>query len=333
MCERLSVITGATGHIGYTLLKELVSRGERVRLLIRKDSDVFDGIDCERAYGDVTDYTTLEAAFAGADVVYHLAGIIDVGNNNQELVWNVNVEGTKNAVAACKKCGVRRFVYASSVDAHKPLPGNKLMTEPKSFRSEELEGVYAKSKAVASQFVLDSRTDRFEPVIVLPSACIGPNDYKVSSAGAMVRLCMKGILRVSLSFGAYNFVDVRDVAAGMIGAAEKGRAGECYFLTGEVMTADEIIGLLSELCGYKAPKIKTPYWLASLAAPAAAVYSRVTGSTPLLTPLALRIIRYNCNFSNSKAQRELGYGSMPARRSFADMIGWIEENEGGARRR
>jgi len=207
------------------------------------------------------------------------------------------------------------------------------MTEPKNFHTEELEGVYAKSKAVASQFVLDSKTESFEPVIILPSACIGPYDYKVSAAGAMVRLCMKGIMRVSLGFGAYNFVDVRDVAAGMIGAAEKGRAGECYFLTGEVLTADEIIRLLSELCGYKAPGIRTPYWLASLAAPAAAFYSRVSGSTPLLTPLALRILRYNCNFSCAKAERELNYSFMPVRQSFSDMIDWIEENEGGARRR
>ena len=124
MAERLSVGTGATGHVGFALIKELEARGEKFRILIRKESKMFDGIDCERAFGDVTDYDSLVKAFEGADVVYHLAGVIEINKGNEEMTWKVNVDGTKNVVEACKQCGVKRLVYASSVDAYPPLPDN-----------------------------------------------------------------------------------------------------------------------------------------------------------------------------------------------------------------
>ena len=129
MGDKLSVVTGATGHVGYALVKELEARGENFRILIRKDSKIFDGINCERVFGDVTDPASLEKAFEGADVVYHLAGVIEINKGNEDMTWKVNVDGTKNVVEACKKCGVKRLVYASSVDAYPPLPDNQVMRE------------------------------------------------------------------------------------------------------------------------------------------------------------------------------------------------------------
>ena len=147
--EKISLITGATGHIGYALLKELVDNGEKVRILIRKDVPVFDGIDCEKVYGDVTDSASLEKAFEGVDVVYHLAGVIDINPGMEDLTWKVNVNGTKNVVRACKRCNVRRLVYASSVDAFPPLPDNQLMTELDHFDPKNLDGTYAKTNRPA----------------------------------------------------------------------------------------------------------------------------------------------------------------------------------------
>lgn len=102
MGDKLSVVTGATGHVGYALVKELEARGENFRILIRKDSKIFDGINCERVFGDVTDPASLEKAFDGADVVYHLAGVIEINKGNEDMTWKVNVDGTKNVVEACK---------------------------------------------------------------------------------------------------------------------------------------------------------------------------------------------------------------------------------------
>ena len=120
MSDKISLVTGATGHIGYALLKELVDSGEKVRILIRKDSKQFDGIDCEKVYGDVTDIDQLRAAFEGVDVVYHLAGIIDINADQEDMIWNVNVGGTKNVVQVCPE---QHFYFSKSSSVLKDLRG------------------------------------------------------------------------------------------------------------------------------------------------------------------------------------------------------------------
>ena len=201
------------------------------------------------------------------------------------------------------------------------------MTEPKNFHTEELEGVYAKSKAVASQFVLDSKTESFEPVIILPSACIGPYDYKVSAAGAMVRLCMKGIMRVSLGFGAYNFVDVRDVADGIIRAALNGEAGEAYILSGGYYPICDIVNIAAKMAGRKQFKITVPRFLAKIAAPFVEWSSKVTGTPPIFTSYSLYTLNSFGKFSNEKARKALGYTTRPIRETVRDTLEFMRKNE------
>ena len=324
----LYVITGATGHIGYALLKRLEARGARVRILIRKDTPVFDGIECEKVYGDVTDPDSLIPAFEGADVVFHLAGIIDINVGHEDLLWKVNFEGTKNVVRAVQKCGVRRLVYASSVDVFVPLPDNRIMRETDTFDVTELDGTYARTKAAATNLILHTvRTENLDAVIVFPGACIGPYDFKVSNIGEMVRKSMHGSFPASITFGAYNFVDVRDVADGMIAAAEKGRRGEGYILCGEQITTHGFIKTVAEVCGKKAPRIRVGKGIGRGAAPITEVYYKISHETPLFTRYSIRKILSNCNFSIDKARKELGYDPMSIRQSLKDMVDWIRENE------
>ncbi len=328
MSEKISLVTGATGHIGYALLKELVDSGEKVRILIRKDSKQFDGIECEKVYGDVTDLDALLKAFEGVDVVYHLAGIIDINADQEDMIWSVNVGGTKNVVKACQEKGVRRLVYASSVDAFPPLPDNQVMTELDHFDVDILDGTYAKTKATATQFVLDEvKAGRLDAVITHPGACIGPYDFKVSNVGEMVRMFVNGMFPVTLSFGAYNFVDIRDVAHGMYMAAKQGGKGECYILCGEQISVDGFIKATAKACGKKAPKIPLSYGFAKAVAPAAEVFYKVAKKTPLFTRYSIRKLVSNCNFSIEKARKELGYNPMSVEQSVTDMVQWIKENE------
>jgi dihydroflavonol-4-reductase len=327
MEEKLCVLTGASGHVGYALLKELEAAGERVRIVIRKDSGIFSSVKCEKAYGDVCDRESLEKAFEGADIVYHLAGIIDVNTGNEDLIYKVNVEGTKNVVAACKKCGVRRLVYASSVDAFPPLPGNALMTEIESFNPDILDGTYAKTKAIATQYVLDSTGGGFEAVVVHPGACIGPYDFKTSNIGEMVRMFMRGRFPVTMDFGAYSFVDVRDVAKGMYAAAQKAESKECFILTGQSITVDKLIHILAKKCSIKAPRFVLKKWMADAAAPFAEIYYKAAKKTPLFTRYSIRKLVSNCNFSYEKAQKELGFNPMSAEESLNDMVDWIKNFE------
>jgi len=326
--NKISLVTGATGHIGYALLKELVDSGEKVRILIRKDSKQFDGIECEKVYGDVTDLDALLKAFEGVDVVYHLAGIIDINADQEDMIWSVNVGGTKNVVKACQEKGVRRLIYASSVDAFPPLPDNQLMTELDHFEVDILDGTYAKTKATATQFVLDEvKAGRLDAVVTHPGACIGPYDFKVSNVGEMVRMFVNGMFPVTLSFGAYNFVDIRDVAHGMYMAAKQGGKGECYILCGEQISVADFIAVTAKACGKKAPKIPLSYGFAKAVAPAAEIFYKVAKKTPLFTRYSIRKLVSNCNFSIEKARKELDYNPMTVEQSVTDMVKWIRENE------
>lgn len=323
-----SVMTGATGHVGYALLLELIKDGQKPTILIRKDISIFDGLECEKVIGDVTDPDSLVKAFEGADVVYHSAGIIELKPGNEDLVYNVNVTGTKNVVEACKKCGVKKLVYMSSVDTYPPLPNGEMMTELSHYDPDILEGTYAKTKAEATQFVIDANgTDGLETVIIQPSACIGPYDFKVSSIGEMVRMIIKGNFPVTLTFGKYNFVDVRDVAQAAVAASKKGRPGECYLICGDAITVAEFIEITVKALGKKVPKIKLHKWLADLSAPIMEVYYKVTDTTPLFTRYSIRKLVSNCNFSNAKARAELDYNPMTVEKSIKDMADWIKDYE------
>lgn len=329
MVNKKCVMTGATGHVGYALLLELANNGDKPTILIRKDSKIFDGIDCTKVYGDVTDPASLEKAFEGAEIVYHLAGMIELKPGNEDAVYKVNVTGTKNVVAACKKCGVKRLVYMSSVDTYPPLPGNQVMTELSHYDPSMLEGAYAKTKAEATQYVLDSNgTDGLETVVLQPSACIGPYDFKVSSVGEMVRMFLGGNFPVTLGFGGYNFVDVRDIAVGTRAAAEKGRPGECYILCGDVMSVDAFIRTLAKVLNMKVPAITLGKGIVDVVAPIMEVYYKVTDTTPLFTRYSIRKLVSNCNFSYEKAKAELGYQPMSIEKSVKDMTDWIVQVEG-----
>jgi dihydroflavonol-4-reductase len=143
----------------------------------------------------------------------------------------------------------------------------------------------------------------------------------------MVRTVIKHGYPVSLKFGAYNFVDIRDVADGMYAAAKKGRSGEGYILCGEQISVDDFICTLCKVCGKRIPKIKMGYGIVSVAAPLCEVYYKISKATPLFTRYSVRKLVSNCNFSIEKAKKELGYSPMSVEKSLTDMVEWIKNNK------
>ncbi len=328
MGNGISVVTGGKGHVGFALVKELADRGEKIRLLLRSDSSVFNGIDCEKFMGDIGDADVLEKAFDGADTVYHVAGVVDISGKKDKQVWEVNVEGTKNVVAACKKMGVKTLIFVSSVDAIPVDDSMEKITEVSSFDPLPLEGAYAKSKAVASQFCIDNADENLKICVVHPSACVGPGDNNgTSSVGLMTRLFSKGLFPATFDFGGYNFVDVRDVAKGMIAAAEKGRNGECYILCGKAYTINEFVCTLADVCGRKRPKIIIKKNTFKSMIPLAEGVTKIAKLPPMINDYAFRKILENCRFSNEKATKELGFTARPLADSLRDTVAWLEEND------
>lgn len=325
MSEKLTVVTGANGYLGYALVSELAGRGEKIRLSLLFDCNDLDEFGCEKMIGNVCDPKHLEEAFEGAETVYHVAGIVDITGERDKLVWDVNYEGTKNVVAACKKCGVKNLVYVSSVDCIPVGYDSSVIREVNHFEPDLIEGAYGKSKAAASQFVMDSSDESLKCCVVHPSCCIGPNDiYGTNSVCTMIGLYLKGLFPVTLNFGGYNFVDVRDVAKGMVAAAEKGRGGECYFLCGDRLTVDEFIKTLAKINNKKPPKIAMGKNLLLKLTPAIGAVFKICKLPPVLTPFSINKICENCNFSYEKAAKELGYAPMSAEDSLRDTVNWLK---------
>lgn len=323
----INVVTGGKGHVGYALVKELAERGEKIRLVLRSDSPVFDGIDCEKVMGDICDISVLETAFEGAETVYHVAGVVDISGTKDKQVMDVNVGGTKNVVAACKKAGVKNLVYVSSIDAVPVGNGNEKIREISHFDPDLVEGTYAKSKAQATQYVLDNAGEGLKVCCVHPSTCVGPYDNNgTSSMITMIKLFSKGLLPFSFGFGSCNFVDVRDCAKGMIAAAEKGRNGECYFLCGKVYSLDDFIGILAEACGKHHPKIKIKLNFINEIIPLCEKIFEIAKLPPVINDYSIRKLCDNFNFSNEKAGEELGFEARPLIDSIKDTLEWLNNH-------
>ena len=328
--EKFNVcLTGATGHVGFAILKELQNYTDReTRILLRKDPGYFDGLNCTKVKGDITDYESLLEAFKDCDTVYHVAGCVEIKPGNEDFVYKVNVTGTENVIRACKETGVKKLVYMSSVDTYIPLPDGEVMREVYDYDPDKLEGTYAKTKAEATAKVLAANEEGvLETVVCQPSACMGPYDFKISSIGSMVRMFSSGKFPITMTFGAYNFVDVRDVAIGTILAGDKAKGGSVYLLCNKSCSVDEFIRLLAEVCGNKPPKIKLGKGIIDLAAPLMEVFYKITDQTPIFTRYAIRKLCSNCNFSYEKAATELGYAPRSLKESLQDTINWIKENE------
>lgn len=318
------VVTGATGHIGNVLVRYLIEKGYEVKSLIlnEKEKDILKDLDTEMVIGDVTKLETLVTAFEGADIVFHLAGIIEIGSGNKKKVHEVNVEGSKNVVAACKMAHVKKLVYTSSVHAIPEKEG--IITETKTFSKDLVKGTYAKSKAEATDYILKSNSDDLEVIIVHPSGVIGPYEYIKSNMGQLIIDCATGRMKAYIK-GGYNFVDVRDVANGIIQACEKGKPGECYILAGHSISIEELMSIIEKLTGKKAPKFKIARWFAYITGVFSEVFYKIVKEKPLFTSYAVYTTGTNCNFSIEKAKKELGYTIRDIKETISDTIEWYKE--------
>lgn len=323
----MNLVTGATGHIGNVLVRRLLEKGEKARALIWRGEDItpLAGLDVETVEGDVLDLDSLRPALAGVDRVYHLAGIISIMPGKNDFVRRVNVEGTLNVLLAAIQAGVRRVVYTSSIHAITRAPHGVEINESLPFDPHNPVGAYDRSKAEASLRVQSAARSGLDAVIVCPTGVIGPYDYRRSEMGQLILDCVGQKPQFYVD-GAYDFVDVRDVAEGTILAGEKGRAGESYILSGERFTVRQLLDTVWEITGGRFAKIRIPFSLARFAANFTPLCYRLTKTKPRFTPYSLETLRSNSAISSAKARRELGYAPRPLRQSLADSVAWLIEN-------
>ena len=319
----LALVTGGGGRLGNVLVRRLVETGHQVRVLEpEKRPESLDGLEIEFVSGSVLDPGDVAGAVGGVDVVYHLAAKIDLRPKKDPMMVPINVDGTRNVVEACLSRGLR-LVHTSSHHAVVREPLDEPLTEDRPLALDE-KCDYHRSKAVGETIVLDACARGLDATIVNPGSMIGPHDYEPSMIGAALIDMYFGRVPVLLELLS-DYVDVRDVADGMIAAAEKGRVGERYFLTGDVIPIMEMVSLYGELTGAKVPTRALPLWVGWVLLPFALAGSVLTKQDPFITADMLRASVSNTVVSHDKAHRELGYTIRPLRESLTDAVAWYRQ--------
>jgi nucleoside-diphosphate-sugar epimerase len=323
----MNLVTGATGHIGNVLTRILLEKGEKVRALVLPGEDLtpLEGLNVEITEGDVLDPASLKEAFQGVQDVYHLAGVISIMPGKNDLLRRVNVQGTHNVLEAARHAKIRRLVYTSSIHAITRIPHGATIDENIPFDPEHAISEYDRSKAEASLAVQQAAREGMDAVIVCPTGVIGPYDYRHSEMGSLILDCSQNPMQFWID-GAYDFVDVRDVAQGIILANEKGRSGESYILSGEQISVHSLMKTIREITGLKSIHIRVPISLAHFAARFTPLYYRLANIRPRFTHYALETVASNSVISNAKARKELGYQPRSLRESLADTVRWFQEN-------
>jgi dihydroflavonol-4-reductase len=259
--------------------------------------------------------------------VFHLAGMISIMPGEDAFVRMVNLTGTRNVVEVAKEMHIRRLIYTSSIHAIKRVEGTTI-DETVPFDPMTTISSYDRSKAEASLVVLDAVRDGLDAVIVCPTGVIGPHDYRGSEMGNLFQDWMKSPVNFLIN-GAYDFVDVRDVADGQILASEHGRKGESYILSGQKITLTEILHQIQKALGVTKYGLALPRKLAMFAARFAPFYSRVFGKKPRFTEYSIETVVGNSTISNAKARRELGFKPRPLTQSIRETVLWLLQYQKG----
>ena len=329
------LITGITGYVGNIVAKKLIEQKKKVIGFARseeKAKQVFGNLffDMEIYYGDTRDKNTLEKAFIDRKdslIVIHTAAIVSIQSKKIDKdMYEVNVQGTQNVIDLCLKYQVKRMVYVSSVHAIPLKKKKQEMKEVSSFDPNLVYGGYAKTKAISSQLVLDAvKKQGLDAIIVHPSGILGPGDYSNTHLTQVINDFLKNKLPASVN-GGYNFVDVRDVADGILQGVELGKKGECYLLTGKYHSVTEILDIVADLKQKK--RIRTlPMGIAYFGLPFLWILFKIRRKRPLYTKYSLDTLKSNGNFSCTKAEKELHYHSREFFETIKDQVAFMENRK------
>lgn len=313
-------VTGATGHIGNVLVKKLYEQGHEVHALVLKNDDYRIIEPYARIkFGDVTDKALLSGIVKGYDLVFHLAGMVEIRIGRKKQLYKVNVDGTKNLLDVCSANKIEKFLYVSSVHAIKEMPKGASIKEVEDLNPKFVKGHYAKTKAIATDLVLNYPDKNLKTVVVYPSGIIGPYDYKISNFGQVFLDHLLGRLPAYVN-GGYNFVDVRDAVKGIINAAKIGKNRQGYILSGHDISVKELLDKISDYTNKKPVNLKIATWFIKSMSYFAEMYYAIMKRKPLFTHYSIAVLNSNHNFDNSKAQLELGFKTRSIDDSIIDTI-------------
>jgi dihydroflavonol-4-reductase len=320
-------VTGGTGFVGAHVVRALLERGVEVTCLARETSPrlTLEGLAVRVATGDLTDLDSLRRAIAGADTVFHCAADYRLYVESPDAMYAANVDGTRNVMRAAAEHGVERVVHTSSVGALGLDPAGRPADETAPVGIEDMKVPYKRSKYLAERMAEEWAGRGLPVVIVNPSTPVGELDVKPTATGRMILDYLDGKMNAYVETG-LNLVDVRDVAAGHVLAAEKGVPGEKYILGHRDMTLKQIFDVLARITGIRAPRLKLPHWVPLMASAVDTSIARLRGKPPRLSLDAVRLSRYRMYFDAGKAVRELGLPQSPVEPALERAVRWFREH-------
>jgi dihydroflavonol-4-reductase len=317
------LVTGATGLLGNNVVRQLLAAGHAVRVLARGSSDPrpLAGLEIERVAGDVRDSAAAHQACAGVQVVIHAAGHVHIGWAELDVHRAINVEGTRNVASAARQAGAR-LVHVSSVNA---LGLGRL--EAPADEETALPGIvpapYVATKQAAERVVLDEVERGLWATIVNPATMFGPWDWKPSSGQMLLEVSRNPLFA---PVGAGSFCDVRDVAAGVLAAAERGQPGRRYILAGHNLTFRDAWGKIAGLAGKRGPRLPMGPIFRAIAMPICDVRTRLSGRETAANSAAIALSRQSHCFTSARSQHELAYRIRPLDETLTDAWQWLSEH-------
>ncbi len=332
-------VTGASGHIGANLVRALIGEGRAVRAVLNRDDRALQGLDVETVRADVLDLQSLLTAFRGSRYVYHLAAKITLRRADESQAMKVNLEGTRNVIRACLESNTKRLVYFGSIHALDPFPEDRTVDESRRLVGENKVpakhdvrginlheyGLYDRSKAAAEKEVREACESGLDAVVVSPTAVVGPYDFKPSQFGRTLLAILHGRHRFLVK-GGFDWVDVRDVAAGAVAAERSGKKGERYILSGGWRSVGEVMRIADGIAGRAIRRTQLPMWVARACLPFGWAFLKHSPLGTMFTKDSLFVLRHYRNVSSRKAEEELGFSTRPFSRTLKDTIEWFYDN-------
>lgn len=319
----VSLVTGASGFLGWHVARLLIERGHRVRALCRPGSKVRE-LDIELITGDLRDAESLRRAVQGCQSVFHVAADYRLWSKHPEELYQSNVDGTRHVLEAAERAGVERIVYTSTVGCI-GMPQDRNGDEDTPVAIHDMAGHYKRSKWLAERIALEKARSGVPIIIVNPTAPIGDHDWKPTPTGKIIVDFLRGRLPAFVDTG-LNLVDVRDTALGHLQAAEQGRVGERYILGGENLTLQEILAHVAFIAGRPVPRIKIPYVVAYGTGVVTTAWANFTGKPPIAPLEGVKMARKKMFVSHAKAMRELQFSPGSVDAALGRAIEWFRAN-------
>jgi len=321
-------VTGASGFVGAAVVRALCTRGEDVRVLLRpgRTGPNLQDLAVEQVTGDLREVAGFAEKLKGCSALYHIAADYRLWARHPQDLYDTNVTGTQDLIAAAVQAGVQRIVYTSSVAVLGLHTDGSPSDEDTPVALTDMIGHYKRSKFLAEQSVQRLVAEQNAPVVIVnPSTPIGPGDVRPTPTGRIIVEAARGRMPAYVETG-LNVVHVDDVAHGHLLAHDRGRIGARYILGGADMTLGAILRLVAAETGKPAPRVKLPHGLVMPIAAISEALAQLTGKEPFATRDGVRMARKHMYFSSAKAERDLGYVARPAAEAIKDAVAWFGAN-------